>query len=301
MLVVLFVLSSSPNTDVLARMGLHNAAEVDAYMKACDLGSKLPSDVGSGLRFYADTRAKLRVTTAELEACAQGHDATCAWTESALAQLCHTPRAPRLVFAPDSTVHAVVRGIAAGLAETPSERKRALQFFDTSRGGSSDPFASFRAFGAKPAFTMPTVWGKQAGDGSDEAVKQLVDAGLLDASQHDAAERALKHLHEKLVAFAMEEYGNIPLTLRTTMLRGDASPTALLDYATQSAHTWCRRLDNTEAWQAAARPGGTTAEFVCHDAEERDVCLRIFATRAGIALVRSVAVFVVAMCHLRRR
>ena len=289
MLVILFVLSS-PGVDVLTHMGLRDAAEVEAYMTSCDIGRKLPTDVAGGLHFYSELRAKLRVTTTELESCAQGRDVTCAWTDVALTQLCHTSRAPRLVFAPDSTAHAVVRAVAAGLAESaPPARK--LQFFDTTRGG-GDPFASFRSFGAKPELFAPT---SQA---TDEAVKQLVDAKVLDASQRDAAKRALNHLNEKLVAFGMQEYNKMPFTMRTKMLRGDASPVALLDYATQNAHTWCARLDDPASWIAAARPGGATAERVCHDAEERDVCLRIFQTRAGLALVRSAAVFVVATCRL---
>ena len=92
----------------------------------------------------------------------------------------------------------------------------------------------------------------------------------------------------------------MPLMLRTQMLRGDLSSVGLIDYATSTAQTWCGRLGDVEAWKAAARPGGGErgAEHVCRSAEEPDVCARILRTREGAALVRSVAVFVLAACHM---
>ena len=278
----LLVLSSAPGPDVLARMGFRDAVVVDAFLHDCRID--LPSDVAGALRFYSEMRTKLTVTTAELEACAQGHDVTCAWTNAALVQLCGHPRAPRLTFAPGSTAHAIVRAVAAGLAET-ADRRRALQLFGT---GNSDPFSAFRS-------AAPTSFGGTSN--VDKVVNELIDAKVIDTWQRAAAQRALTHLNMKLMALGKEEYSKMPMSLRLAMLRGDVSSLALLDYATQNAHTWCGRLDDPTAWKAAARPGGATADHVCRNAEERDVCMRIFNTRAGTALVRSAAVFVVATCR----
>ena len=290
-LVGIYAAMATSQGDTLERLGMKNGESFAQSWSQCDVDGHMPAGVADAMSAFTRLRTRIHTDRAQLEDCIHGRDLQCAWTTSAIAQLCpHSSTLPRVEYELNSTIHNFIRALAAGLESpdpptSPGAPARRRLFGGTN---GRDPFSQLRTFTPRSSAEMHKD--------ENDIIDKLIQDAVLDESQRGTARIDLRHMDEEILRQGIKELSKMPSPQRMKMVTGKMTTPEALDYATTRLPAWCASMDadGRDAWRNAVHRGQaqSVAQRMCSD----DVCVRVLTSEEGALAVRSMAVFLVLEC-----